>query len=140
MHSHAQPYLDAVADPQIREKLRVFFDAFDSMDRENSHLRLVVQRDHPDHCPYGHFKADGCELGYPGCACMDDLMALTAWSPEDEEKAAVRLGRLLLATRKALTSLREAATLAADTLEHRGAPTTAAALRTAASAHVGVSL
>lgn len=60
-------------------------------DMENAHLRVTVQK---VGCPYGHRDPEtgACVLGYPGCACMDDIMATAAWSPEDEEKAAVRLG------------------------------------------------
>jgi hypothetical protein len=100
MHPKANRYLDAVEDPEIREALRVFFDAFDAMDRENTHLRLRLGQ---NGCPYGHAAQAGyCALGYPGCACMDDLIAIQAWEPADEAKAAVRLGRLLEATKTVL--------------------------------------
>jgi len=63
----------------------------DRLGRENAFLRV---RANIEKCLYGHGDARwGCSLGYPGCACMDDLMAMTAWWPEDEEKAAVRLGK-----------------------------------------------
>jgi hypothetical protein len=118
MHRHAQPFLDAVDDPEVRQQLRLFFDAYDSMDRENTHLRLKLQT---AGCPYGHASPErGCELGYPGCACMDDLMAMTAWSPEDEDKAAVRLGQRLQATERALENLQQAALGVALTLMSHG--------------------
>ena len=63
----------------------------DSKEMENVHLRVTAQK---VGCPYGHRDQEtgACVLGYPGCACMDDVMATAAWCPEDEEKAAVRLG------------------------------------------------
>lgn len=70
----------------------------DGMARENAHLRVLS---HKGGCPYGHGDpVKGCELGYPGCACMDDHLAMMAWSPEDEEKAAVRLGKRLSTLRQ----------------------------------------
>lgn len=129
MNPQAKPYLDAVADPAIRTRLAVFFDAFDSMDRENTHLRLKLQA---EGCPYGHASAgSGCELGYPGCACMDDLLAMQSWAPEDEAKAAVRISRLLFATQLALDGLRQAATGLALTLAASGRPEDARTLREA---------
>jgi hypothetical protein len=42
--------------------------------RENTHLRAMVGK---VECPYGHRLPTGfCALGYPGCACEDDLVAL----------------------------------------------------------------
>lgn len=68
-------------------------DRVNKLERENTHLRIMAAS---VRCPYGHRTVGGsCELGYPGCACMDDLMALTAWCPEDENKVAVRLGKRL---------------------------------------------
>ena len=129
MHPKAQPYLDAVTDPAMRARLAVFFDAFDSMDRENTHLRVKLQA---DGCPYGHASATtGCELGYPGCACMDDLLAMQVWSPEDEAKAAARISRLLFATRHALDSLRQDVTGVALSLEAMGVRNEAQILRKA---------
>jgi len=61
------------------------------LNMENAHLRVIAQK---IGCPYGHRNENGaCKLGYPGCACMDDLLAMQAWCPEDEEKVAVRLGK-----------------------------------------------
>lgn len=129
MHPQAKPYLDAVADPATRARLAVFFDAYDSMDRENTHLRVKLQA---EGCPYGHASAGtGCELGYPGCACMDDLMAMQSWSPEDEARAAVRISRRLFATEQALDGLRQAATGLALILAASGRRDDAAALREA---------
>lgn len=64
-----------------------------AIERENTHLRVLAAS---VRCPYGHRTVGAtCDLGYPGCACMDDLLALQAWCPEDEGKAAVRLGKRL---------------------------------------------
>lgn len=129
MHPQAKPYLDAVADPAIRARLAVFFDAYDSMDRENTHLRVKLQA---EGCPYGHASArSGCELGYPGCACMDDMLAMQSWAPEDEAKAAVRISRRLFATEQALDGLRQAATGLSLILSAAGRPDEAKALREA---------
>jgi len=60
------------------ERLAVF-------DRENAHLRTVAQK---VACPYGHRASNGgCMLGYPGCACMDDLYYATSYPPETTEEA-----------------------------------------------------
>src|SRR4051812_1922659 len=79
----------------------------DSSERENAHLRVVAQN---VQCPYGHRTPSGaCVLGYPGCACMDDLMALLAYTPEDRElkaldrmqaKNSILAGRLVNAERR----------------------------------------
>jgi hypothetical protein len=69
-------------------------ERLDALERENAHLRLVHQK---GGCPYGHASKNGCELGYPGCACMDDMLAMMAWGPEDEDKANVRIGKRLQA-------------------------------------------
>lgn len=81
---------------------RALKDRLDSLDRENAHLRIVHQK---FGCPYGHNAKGFCELGYPGCACMDDLMAMSSWAPEDESKAAVRIGKLLFVHEAAVTRL-----------------------------------
>jgi hypothetical protein len=66
-------------------------DRMNTLERENAHLRIMAAS---VRCPYGHRDVSGsCELGYPGCACMDDLLALQSWCPEDEQKAVVRLGK-----------------------------------------------
>lgn len=66
-------------------------DRVNTLELENHHLRVMAAS---VRCPYGHRAVGGsCELGYPGCACMDDLVALQAWCPEDEVKVAVRLGK-----------------------------------------------
>lgn len=53
---------------------------------ENDTLRVLAAR---VECPYGHRTATGsCRLGYPGCACMDDLMVAVERYPEDTEGAA----------------------------------------------------
>ena len=94
------------------------------LERENAHLRLIHAR---FGCPYGHGDpVRGCSLGYPGCACADDIMAMASWSPEDEDKAAVRLGRRLRATEHVLSRTQAALHLAANTLEERGRPRQAA--------------
>lgn len=113
-------------------------EAQEIAERENTHLRVTLQD--RGHCPYGHFKAtSGCELGYPGCACMDDLLALQAWCPEDEEKAAVRIGRLLFTTRALLDEARLAMDAAAAGLETGDPrPVLAAALRAVAKKPVSL--
>ena len=118
MHPGAQKFLDHMPSPRMTEQLRAFFDAFDRMDRENCHLRLKLQEN--GNCPYGHFSGSGCALGYPGCACMDDLMQLQTWSPEDETKANVRLGRVLTAHKVSLHGARTALQAAAERLTEHG--------------------
>ena len=45
--------------------------------RENAHLRVIAQK---VVCPYNmRGQNGGCMLGYPGCACMDDQIALTTF-------------------------------------------------------------
>jgi hypothetical protein len=45
------------------------------LERENTHLRGIVATSTT--CAYGHRLPDGiCALGYPGCACEDDLVAM----------------------------------------------------------------
>lgn len=117
MHPHAAPLIDLVPE-QHRAKFKVFFDAFDTMDRENTHLRLKLQEN--GNCPYGHFGKGGCALGYPGCACMDDLMQMQTWSPEDEAKANVRLGKVLMAHKVSLHGARTALHGAATALAKHG--------------------
>jgi hypothetical protein len=59
---------------------------------ENAHLRVVAQN---VLCPYGHRASNGaCVLGYPGCACMDDLMALLAFMPPEGSRDMQALNRL----------------------------------------------
>lgn len=121
MHPHAQKYLDQIESADLRAKMRTFFDAYDRMDRENAHLRLAFTD--KGYCPYGHFSpTGGCALGYPGCACMDDMLALQSWSPEDEQRAAMRIGRMLFATRNVLEAAQQALVGAALALESRNAP------------------
>lgn len=68
-------------------------DRMNALKQENAHLRVMAAS---VRCPYGHRSVGGsCELGYPGCACMDDLLALQSWCPEDEDKPVVRLGQRL---------------------------------------------
>lgn len=63
------------------ERLDVFY-------RENAHLRVVAQK---VDCPYGYRAANGaCMLGYPGCACMDDTMALLSLAPQLPNAALIR--------------------------------------------------
>jgi hypothetical protein len=60
----------------------------DVFDRENAHLRVVAQN---VACPYGMRAQNGaCTLGYPGCGCMDDLMALVAFCGDEDETSALR--------------------------------------------------
>ena len=51
---------------------------------------------------------------------MDNLLALQAWSPEDEGKTIVRVGRLLNQTRKLLNDCQQALCGVALMLEARG--------------------
>lgn len=61
-----------------------------SVEKENTIIRgLLVKHE----CPYGEKSIGECRHGLPGCACADDLLATSAWCPEDEDKATVRLGR-----------------------------------------------
>lgn len=42
------------------------------LQKENDYLRAIVAR---KECAYGHRLPNGiCKLGYPGCACADDIM------------------------------------------------------------------
>jgi hypothetical protein len=82
----------------------------DTFDRENAHLRVVAQG---VDCPYG-FRAQngGCLLGYPGCACMDDLIVCTAFSPYDQSTAQERLEARNAALHRRLLTARKRITLA----------------------------
>jgi hypothetical protein len=75
-------FVSALALAAMANKVEVF-------DRENAHLRVVAQN---VACPYGWRAQNGaCTLGYPGCACMDDLAALVAfYGNEDETNALTR--------------------------------------------------
>lgn len=109
-------------------------ERLDPLDAENTHLRVIHQR---VGCPYGHVTASGgCVLGYPGCACMDDLLALQAWSPEDEEKAAFQIAKRLSATRAVLVDAQSALQLAAVALAEAGRTVLADACQKAATANV----
>lgn len=137
MSPHVVELLDKIENPELREKVAAILGAVDAMQRENAHLRLKMQA---EGCPYGHQgEGGGCELGYPGCACMDDLMAMMAWSPEDEDKAAVRLGRRLHATELALGVAQRGLINAARVLDGHGAgPGVSEAFRLMATAQVEV--
>jgi len=78
----------------------------ESLEMENAYLRVKVQE---LGCPYGHDVSgmSGCPLGFPGCSCMDDLLATMAWCPEDEEKANVRLGKRIKELEGAVERMRE---------------------------------
>lgn len=59
---------------------QAFAERLDTHARENAFLRVTAQK---IDCPYGlRGPGGGCMLGYPGCACMDDAMALLAMEPE----------------------------------------------------------
>lgn len=110
MHPAAKGLIERAPD-DLQPFLATFFTAYDVMDRENAHLRLKTQA---QGCPYGHQSSNGgCSLGYPGCCCMDDLLAMQQWSPADDDKAAVRMGQQLAEARRILKKvqavLREAA-------------------------------
>jgi hypothetical protein len=67
------------------------------------------------------------------------VLAIASWSPEDEEKAAVRLGHRLRATERALDDLKQAAAGVALSLAVHGQPEAAATLRDAVTrAHVRI--
>jgi hypothetical protein len=54
------------------------------LERENTHLRGIVAAGPV--CAYGHRLPDGiCNLGYPGCACEDDLAALVEAYHDERE-------------------------------------------------------
>ena len=56
-----------------------------SSERENAFLRVIAET---FACPYGHRSAAGlCELGYPGCACMDDFICATSYPPHTPSEA-----------------------------------------------------
>lgn len=68
----ASAFVLALIVQALTERLDVF-------GRENAHLRVKVQQ---LGCPYGWAAPNGgCLLGYPGCACMDDLICLTSYPP-----------------------------------------------------------
>lgn len=78
-------------------------DRIDTFDRENAHLRVVAQK---VECPYGHRADNGaCMLGYPGCACMDDLICATCFEPATKQERYIE--RLEIRTRSAETRLRD---------------------------------
>lgn len=67
-------------------------EIIDDLKRENAFLRVKCQA---LGCTYGFDISNGCPLGYPGCSCADDLIALTYYQLGDEGKTASRLaGRL----------------------------------------------
>jgi len=65
--------------------LAALTDRLETFDRENAHLRVVAQQ---VKCPYGMRASNGaCTLGYPGCACMDDVTHLMSFDPDTSETA-----------------------------------------------------
>jgi len=55
--------------------------------KENTYLRAMAQR---AGCPHDNLNENGnCKSGYPGCACMDDLLAATFQYEEDKVMVAV---------------------------------------------------
>jgi hypothetical protein len=87
----------------------------DTFDRENAHLRVVAQK---VECPYGHRASNGaCILGYPGCACMDDLIVLTTFSPADERPAEERLKRRIAVLERRLLNALRRLKMASDHLQ-----------------------
>lgn len=93
----------ALATAALEAKLDVF-------NRENAHLRVVAQA---VDCPYGmRASSGGCLLGYPGCACMDDLIVCTAFSPYDLSTAQERLEKRNAALHQRLLKARARITMA----------------------------
>ena len=45
------------------------------LSKENTALRALVAK---HTCVYGHNKDGVCELGYPGCACADDIAVIAS--------------------------------------------------------------
>lgn len=87
MHDRKAVQLESSV-PAHRPPLPAQADRLDSLERENAHLRAIAQN---VLCVYGHRKEGSCELGYPGCACMDDLIALTGWMPDSPLDPVIRL-------------------------------------------------
>jgi hypothetical protein len=57
------------------KRLAALVEEAQRLERENTHLRGIVATSNV--CVYGHRLPDGiCSLGYPGCACEDDIVAL----------------------------------------------------------------
>lgn len=55
---------------------------FAETNAENTFLRVKAQK---LGCPYSNTHENGvCKSGYPGCACMDDLMALADFGSGDD--------------------------------------------------------
>lgn len=67
----------------------------DELERELSEARAELETKRKENdalramqvgvkCAYGYRMENGaCQLGYPGCACMDDLCATMEWGPDD---------------------------------------------------------
>jgi hypothetical protein len=67
-------FVSALIAQALSERIETFA-------RENAHLRVVAQQ---VRCPYNHRTASGaCILGYPGCACMDDLIVVLGFAPTE---------------------------------------------------------
>jgi hypothetical protein len=73
----------------------------EELGKENSALRVMVVK---HECPYGHRNKDGvCNLGYPGCACADDVFCFenehgrTLIQERDQLKAHVERLKIALA-------------------------------------------
>jgi hypothetical protein len=65
----------------LERELAALRERLDEAERENTALRAMQVG---VKCAYGYKNADGvCALGYPGCACMDDLCATMEWGPDD---------------------------------------------------------
>lgn len=65
--------------------VQALLNRLDTFDRENAHLRVKAQA---AGCPYGMLGQNGaCLMGYPGCACMDDLYWATSFPPATDQDA-----------------------------------------------------
>lgn len=88
------PKLTQRLDAQAMATLVAGFDALRArvaeLEKENTTIRALLVK---YECPYGEKSLGECSRGFPGCACADDMLATASWCPEDEDKAAVRLGR-----------------------------------------------
>lgn len=89
-----RPGTDGGSNPRITE----VWDELTRFGDENTTLRALVAT---RKCVYGHNqKGEGCELGYPGCACADDLLVF------DMERSP-KAGKTIQALRKELSDFHD---------------------------------
>jgi hypothetical protein len=91
-------FVSALVVRGLSDRLAIF-------ERENAHLRVVAQN---VACPYGNRAQNGaCLLGYPGCGCADDLIALAAFygGPEATDALQRQINKNLIVEQRLVNAI-----------------------------------